>query len=867
MYPGNLTRAEARHRSMLIKTAACRVEVDLSGRNVPDPQIGFISTSTVSFTARAAGQLHIDVIADALLSAQLDGSGLDPANFTGSRLPFEVAEGDHELSVTALFRYSRCGEGLHRFVDPVDDRVYLYTQFEVSNARRVYACFEQPDLKARFSIEVIAPSGWTVVSNGALLRTEPVGNDGRGHDRGGFSRHVFAETPPISTYLTALAAGDYHEERSTHWATSGEVPMAILCRRSIAQHLDADRIREVTTTGFDLFEKHFGFGYPFGKYDQVFVPEYNSGAMENVGCIVLRDEYVFRSRQTEATYQSRANTILHELSHMWFGDLVTMRWWDDLWLKESFATWAASFAASETAADPSAAWSMFCNGNKNWAYRQDQLPSTHPISADMVDLEAVEQNFDGITYAKGASVLVQLVAFVGREAFLEGVRAYFAEHAYGNTELADLLVALERASGRDLSGWSGQWLETAGVNTLSADFATDEAKGFTSFAIEQTATPAWPTLRSHRVAVGLYQLIGDNLTRVGRVEVDIAGASTTAPELVGIRQPDLVLPNDDDLTYAKVRLDRRSLRTAVEHINKVTSPLTRALLWGATWDMCRDAELPAADYVDLVIRGVGTESDLTAVRYVLGQAQGAANSYAPPGVRAELLNRWQDGVGELLARSAPGSDHQLALARAFAAASQDAAAADLLAAWLRGTAVPDGLTIDPELRWIIVANLARLGRLTDDDISAELERDNTITGAEQAAGARAAQPTAAAKASAWRMAVEEDTIPNGTQNAICLKFWQRDQDEVLSPYLHRYFDAAEAISASAGPWASRGMSLRNNVLRYLFPWPVDKQPFVDELDDWLANTELTGSVRRTIEERRDDLLRALRCQAAGALVG
>jgi aminopeptidase N len=866
MYPGNLTRAEARHRSFLIKTAAYRVEVDLSGRDVPDPQAGFISTSTVLFTARAAGRLHIDVIADTVLSARLDGSSLDLTTFTGSRLPFGVTEGDHELSVTALYPYSRCGEGLHRFIDPVDDRVYLYTQFEVSNARRVYACFEQPDLKARFSIEVITPSEWTVVSNGALLRTEPVGSQGDGQDRAALNRHVFAETPPISTYLTALAAGHYHAERYTHKAAGGELPMGILCRRSIAEHLDADRIRQVTATGFDLFEKHFGFSYPFGKYDQVFVPEFNSGAMENAGCIVLRDEYVFRSRQTEATYQSRANTILHELSHMWFGDLVTMRWWDDLWLKESFATWAASFAASETAADPSAAWSMFCNGNKNWAYRQDQLPSTHPISSDMVDLEAVELNFDGITYAKGASVLVQLVAFVGRAAFLDGVRAYFAEHAYGNTELADLLSALERASGRDLSGWSGQWLETAGVNTLFADFATDQVGAFTSFAIEQTATQAWPTLRSHRIAVGLYQLIGDSLTRVGRVEVDIAGASTAVPELVGLRQPDLVLPNDDDLTYAKVRLDRRSLRTAVEHINKVTSPLTRALLWSATWDMCRDAELPAADYVDLVIRGVGTESDLTAVRYVLGQAQSAANSYAPVDVRTELLNRWQDGVGELLARSAPGSDHQLALARAFAAACQEGGAADLLSAWLRDTGVPNGLIIDPELRWIIVANLARLGRLTDDDISAELERDNTITGAEQAAGARAAQPTATAKASAWRLAVEEDTIPNGTQNAICLRFWQRDQDEVLAPYRRRYFEAAEAISTSAGPWAGRGMSLRNNVLRYLFPWPVDKRPFLDELDHWLATTELTGSVRRTIEERRDDLLRALRCQAAGALV-
>jgi aminopeptidase N len=443
MYPGNLTRAEAQHRSSVIATAAYRVEVDLSGRGLADPESKFRSVCTVSFTARRADRLHIDVIADRLLGARLDGVDLDLSAFDGYRLPFDVSEGDHDLTVSGIFCYSRSGEGLHRFTDPADDRVYLYTQFEVSNARRVYACFEQPDLKAKFAIEVVAPSDWTVVSNNRETRTETADDAARG-----LTRHVFAETAPISTYLTAIAAGDYHVERSSVRGVAGEIPMAIFCRRSQAEHLDADRIWAVTAAGFGVFERHFGIPYPFGKYDQVFVPEYNSGAMENVGCIVLRDDYLFRSRQTQATYQNRANTVLHELSHMWFGDLVTMRWWDDLWLKESFATWAASFAASETSDDPSAAWSMFCNGNKNWAYRQDQLPSTHPIAADMVDLEAVELNFDGITYAKGASVLVQLVAFVGREAFLAGVRDYFAKHGYGNTELTDLLSALEGACPR-----------------------------------------------------------------------------------------------------------------------------------------------------------------------------------------------------------------------------------------------------------------------------------------------------------------------------------------------------------------------------------------------------------------------------------
>ncbi len=863
MYPDNLTRAEARERFALIKTHAYQVEIDLTGRGVDQPDTRFRSTSTVQFSAAGKGNCHVDLIADSVISATLDGIPLDPKSFADSRLPFSVTPGEHVLSVAATLPYSHSGDGLHRFVDPADGRVYLYTQFEVADARRVYACFEQPDLKARFSINVLAPSGWTVVSNGACLSSEPLEQV---HRDDSMTRHVFAETLPISTYLTAVVAGEYYVEQRSHDTAAGRIPMSILCRQSLAQHLDGDRLHQITTAGFEVFEKHFGYPYPFGKYDQVFVPEYNSGAMENVGCVVIRDEYVFRSRQTKAAHQVRANTILHELSHMWFGDLVTMKWWDDLWLKESFATWAATFAASEALEDPTSAWSSFSNGNKNWAYRQDQLPTTHPIAADMADLEAIELNFDGITYAKGASVVVQLVAFVGQEAFLKGLRTYFAEHAFGNTELVDLMRALEDASGRDLSHWSGEWLETAGVNTLSADFDLDRDGLFRSVRIKQAADRTQPILRSHRIAIGLYARTGNTLQRVQRLEADISGPSTTIPELDGTPQPDLLLPNDDDLSYTKVRLDRRSLQTAVDHIDEVGSPLTRALLWNATWDMCRDAELPASEYMELVLRGVPTESDLTAVRSILGQAQSAANSYAPVPVRSRLLARWQSGVCELLAHSAPGSDHQLALARSFAAAAEDSSAAELIHGWLSGHRVPKALAIDPELRWTLVTNLARLGWLDDTAISAELERDATITGAQQAAGARAAQPAAAAKVNAWQLAVEDDTIPNGTQSAICLGFWQRGQDELLAPYIARYFEAAEAISSASGIWATRGISMRNNVLRFLFPWPVEKQPVLLELDSWLERTELTASVRRIIDERRDDLIRALRCQAAAALV-
>ncbi|GAA3693468.1 aminopeptidase N [Microlunatus aurantiacus] len=862
MFPDNLTRAETRARAELVGTHRYRIEVDLSGRAVEDPERLFRSDTTLTFDARAAGDLHVDLIADHVEAASLDGIDLDPATFADSRLPLTVTPGPHTVRVVAHCRYSRTGEGLHRFVDPADKATYLYTQFEPADARRVFANFEQPDLKAEFTIGVVAPEDWTVVSNGALLQVEPLGD--------GNARFSFAETKPISTYLTALVAGDYHRTDRTLHTPSGEVPAALYCRRSLAEHLDADRIWDVTEAGFGVFERHFAQPYPFGKYDQVFVPEYNGGAMENVGCVTLRDEYVFRSRATPASYQVRDDTILHELSHMWFGDLVTMRWWDDLWLKESFATWASNFALSQIVEDPDAAWASFTNGFKTWAYRQDQLPSTHPIAADMVDLEAVEQNFDGITYAKGASVLVQLVAYVGQEDFLAGCRQYFQRHAYGNTALTDLLSALHSASGRDLSDWSAQWLETTGVNTLQPEITVDDEGTITSFAVLQSAAPEHPTLRQHRIALGLYGTDPDDgadsdgrLRRVARVEIDVAGERTEVTELVGLHRPPLLLVNDDDLSYAKVRLDPVSLATVVARLADVDSALARAVCWAAAWDMCRDGEMAAAQYVELVLSAVAVESDPVAVRTVLGQAASAARHYTPLEQRAEVLVRWQDGVTDLMDAADPGSDLQLALVKAFPNAAEDARGADRLAGWLAGDGVPGGVEIDPELRWSAVVNLARLGRLDEAAIDTEADRDNTVTGAEQAAAAKAARPTAEAKAEAWRLAAEADDVPNGTQRAVTLAFWQRGQDEVLAPYVEKYLAAAGEISRGEGGWSTRGFALRENLLRFGFPVPEQLGPFIERLDAWLTDRTLVDSVRRPVVEGRDNAARSLRCQQAG----
>ena len=841
--PGtNLTRDEARERAGLLTVHGYDVHLDLTASTTTFP-----STTVIRFGCNEPGAgTFADLVGATVHEIELNGRALDPATaYQDSRIRLDDLQEENELRVVADCAYSRTGEGLHRFVDPADDRVYLYTQFEVPDARRVFTTFEQPDLKSRFTFTVVAPSHWQVVSNSPTPEPEPV--------RDGVSVWRFEPTQLMSTYITALVAGDYHVARDSHDGRDGAIPLGVFCRESLAQFLDRDDILEVTKQGFAYFENAFETAYPFGKYDQLFVPEYNMGAMENAGCVTFRDEYIFRSRQTAAAYDTRANTILHEMAHMWFGDLVTMRWWDDLWLNESFAEWAAHHAAVK-ATRYDQAWTAFCNSRKNWAYRQDQLPSTHPIAADNFDLEAVEVNFDGITYAKGASSLRQLVAWVGEDAFLAGLRAYFGRHAFGNSELSDLLRALEETSGRDLGAWAKEWLQTSGVNTLHPRFETDDDGAFTEFTVLQTAQPDFPTLRRHRVAIGLYDRTGSGLVRRERVEIDVVGELTEVPELVGMRRPDLVLLNDDDLTYAKIRLDERSLATLVGGIDTLAESLPRALCWGAAWDMTRDAEIAASDFVELVLRGVGTESDLTAVHTLLRQAQAAVNTYVAPQRRAKVRQSWEQGLFDLVRRAEPGSDHQLALLRGLAGAVTEGTTADFLAGLLDGSVELDGLSIDTDLRWVLVTGLASVGRMDEQAIEAELARDNTISGQQMAAAARTAIPTPEAKEWAWHNATERDDVPNETQRNIAASFQRAGQDELLMPYVDRYLDLARTV------WEVRGTQMASNILMLMFPRAMATREVLDKVQDWLGSTEANPAARRLVSEGCADIERALRAQ-------
>jgi len=829
-----LTRTEAAERANLLAVRGYEVDLDLT--RGPDV---FRSTSRIEFScARPGASTFLDLTASFVDEVVLNGRRVDRSAIGARRVALDGLEADNVLVATADCAYSRTGEGLHRFVDPADGEVYTWTESFLVNANRVFACFDQPDLKSPLRLSVRAPVAWTVLANGAGTLVAP-------------GLWEFAATPPLSTYLMVVIAGRYHSVRGSH----GPIELGVHCRRSLAPYLEADEILDHTREAFDFYDGIFGVPYPFGpKYDQVFVPEFNAGAMENPACVTFTDSYVFRSRVTDAQRQSRAETIAHELAHMWFGDLVTMRWWDDLWLNESFAEYMGTFTLAQTTRFRSA-WTTFCVTTKAWGYRQDQLPSTHPISADAPDTATALLNFDGISYAKGAGVLKQLVAWVGFEPFVTGLRAYIADHAYGNTSLHDLLAALERASGRDLRAWSREWLETAGVNVLRPETVVGDDGAYRSVGVVQSAPPEHPTLRSHRIAIGLYDRVADRLVRRDRIEVDVVGERTGVPALAGVRQPDLLLLNDDDLTWAKVRLDERSFATVLDGwLCRIDDSLPRALLCAAAWDMVRDAELSAGAYLALVFESIAPEREISLVQDILNRARQAIDQLGRPELRGTRLVALAARCLELLSEAEPGSDLQLAYARAYAGAALAPDDVARVRGWLDGRDVPPGLAVDAELRWLAVRRLAAVGDLGEREIAAEHERDRTSTGAESAATARASLPAAETKEAAWRSVVESDALSNHMIRATMRGFWQAEQLDLCAPFVERYFAVLPEL------WRTRTPVMAEEITAGLFPALLVSPSTLSRTDEALAG-ELDPGLRRLLLEGRADLDRALRARA------
>jgi aminopeptidase N len=854
----NLAREQARERAALVEVQSYDVRLDWSG--APDARVAtFESETVVRFTARVPGAAtFIDLIAPNVQEIVLNGRELDPAEvFKDSRIVLADLAAENELRVVADCAYMNTGEGLHRMIDPVDGEAYLYTQFGTAESRRAFAVFEQPDLKAAFSFTVRAPESWQVFSNSPTPQAQACGD--------GTAVWAFEATPRLSSYITALAGGKYHVARSEHTTPRGQrIPLAVAVRASLAEYLRPEEIFEVTRQGFDFFTEKFARDYPFAKYDQLFVPEFNFGAMENAGCVTFREEMIFRSKVTETSYEQRAYIVLHEMAHMWFGDLVTMQWWNDLWLNESFATFT-SFYGLVAATRFTEAWTTFANGEKSHGYRQDQLPSTHPIVAEIRDLEDVQVNLDGITYSKGAAVLKQLVAWVGDEHFFEGVRRYFDRHAWGNTTLADLLAALEETSGRDMKQWSKSWLETAGPNTLRPVYEVDDAGNFSSFVVEQEGfSEEFPTLRPHRLAIGLYDLADGALVRTDRVELDVIGARTEVAALIGKARPALVLLNDDDLTYAKIRLDAHSMAPLVDHVGDFADPLPRTLCWGTAWDMLRNAELAARDYLKLVLGGIGQESDIGVTQLLQRQAKSAVELFADPAWRPTGQMLLAEASWEHLTAAEPGSDFQLAWARCFAEAARTDEQLARVAALLSGQTVLGGLTVDTELRWTLLLALVVAGKAGVLEIEAESARDDTATGQRYALQARAACPTAEAKAEAWASVVDGESLANRTVASVIAGFQAVPADkreELLQPYVARYFGAVEAA------WDSRTHEIAAQIATGLYPALVIDQATLNATDTWLADRQPVPALRRLVVENADAVVRCLRGQARDRAAG
>ncbi|MFI5936957.1 aminopeptidase N [Actinoplanes sp. NPDC051494] len=844
----NLTQVEAAERARLLEVTGYDIALDLTD-GAGNPGDGtFRTVSEVTFRCTEPGaQTFIEVAAASVRSAVLNGTPVDLSGWSAEKgLVLTGLAAENALVVDADYYYSASGQGLQRSVDPVDNEVYLYSQFETADAQRVYAAFDQPDLKSVFTWHATVPAHWKVVSNMPAEGVEPADGDAK-------TVH-FATSPRMSTYITAVCAGPYHEVRDSH----DGIELGVFCRASMAQYLDADDLFLVTKQGFDFFHEQFGVRYPLPKYDQLWVPDFNAGAMENFGCVTHAEaHYIFRSQVTDYEYEQRANTILHELAHMWFGDLVTMRWWNDLWLNESFAEWASHWCNTKATRFEDA-WTTFLSVRKAWGYRQDQLSSTHPVYCEMPDLEAVEVNFDGITYAKGASVIKQLVAYVGLDSFLAGLRAYFQRHAWGNATFDDLLTELETASGRELRKFAAQWLETAQVNTLRPVVTIAADGTYENVVVRQEAPAEYPTLRTHRIGVGVYDVQGERLVLRDRLEIDVSGEETAIPALTGERAGDVLLINDDDLTYAKLRLDERSTASIVKHIDGFDSSLARALCWAASWDMLRDGELAARDYIALVRTGLPKERDINLTTATLRQATTTLAMYADPAWAPTGWAQLAETARGALAAAEPGSGFQLAWARAYLGAARAEADLAVLRGWLEGTGVPQGLTIDTELRWSLLVALAARGAATDAEIGAELESDRTASGEREAALARALLPTAGNKAAVWARLTGTEKLPNWLHRSLLQGFQSSSQVELTAPYASKFFEVVDDL------WARSDSEPAQEFVMLAYPAYQVSDETVALTDAWLAADGHPASLRRLVAEGRDGVLRALKARAKDA---
>lgn len=856
----NLSREEAAERSALISVDSYDVHVDLT--NAKDPEFeSYPTATTVRFSCNTPGaETFIDYIHHSIDSIKLNGVELKLDEVVdGARIRLANLKADNVLTIHGRSYYSRSGEGLHRYFDPSDGRVYLYTQYEPSDCRRVFPNFEQPDLKAVFNFRITAPKDWVVSSNAVLESqvTDPSDDS--------ISKRVFAPTAKISTYITAILAGEYFTATTTYKpkskVNSGDIPLVAYCRQSLKPHFDYDHIFKVTENGLDFFQDLFDYPYPYPKYEQAFVPEYNIGAMENPGLVTFTEDYIFVSGATEDDLEGRTNTICHEMAHMWFGDLVTMKWWNDLWLNESFAEFTSTLATAE-ATEWKDAWATFTSGEKSWGQAEDEKPTTHPITGEINDIHDTEVAFDGITYAKGASVLKQLVAYAGRKEFFQGIHNYLQKHQYSNATLNDLLIELEATSGRDMKAWSNLWLEKSGINTIAACVEENEDGTIKELALPQTAPAKNPVLRPHRLAIGFYNTDENGkVVRTDRIELDVDGERTIVAEAAGKKRPDLILINDDDLTYTKIRLDGKSLSFALRYMDRLVDSLPRAIIFLSLWDMVRNAELPAESFISTMLKALVTEHESTTFRKILGTIATARLFYVAPARRSQVTERVAGEIWHLAQAAAAGSDEQFQLLTSYLSMAAGPEFARRAVGFLDGSLVLPGLEIDNDLRWSIIFAQAKVGAIDTAGIEAELDKKDTTENREHAYFAKAAIPTAEAKAWAFDQALHNDQLTNSQLEAVANGFGvNANNPELYAGYVSRFFDSIDWIWDHKTFHMSEGLICPLNGYG-LYPVFAHAADLVQAGQAWLeSHPEAPKALRGMVQQNLDGSERVLRVQ-------
>lgn len=780
MHPqeANLTQAEASERASLISNVKYSLDIQMDGSSET-----YQATETIEFDRR---DLAHDTFLDfrnggKILKFTLNGKVHTPV-YAQHRILLPqtlMVSGANKVEIQFQQNYANNGRGLHRFVDPEDKRVYFYTQFEAFDAHRMFPCFDQPDLKATMKMKVTTPKAWEVITTTRETTKTSAGDNVIWN---------FPETPRMSSYLFSLHAGPYAK-----WeAKSGTIPLRLFARKSLQKFVVTKEWFKPTQEGLRFYGQYFAYPYPFKKYDQVIVPEFNAGAMENIAAVTFSERMIQRSASTIKERERLSSVILHEMAHMWFGDLVTMRWWNGLWLNESFATYMSEVAQTR-ATQFKDSWISFYSKQKTGTYVEDQLVTTHPIEAQIPDTDSAFSNFDGITYGKGASVLKQLAFYIGEDAFRDGVRNYFKDYAYSNTQLMDFIGALEQSSRQDLHPWAKAWLEEAGVDTVEAQYTCNAGK-VNKFALKLTGPNGGVSSRPHRALVALYQEKNGKIVPSRQQSVTYKGALTEVSQLVGADCPVMVYPNEQDHDYVKVHLDQRTLAAAKENLSKVTSTFTRVMFWPNLFSMVRDVELTPQEFLKIVIQNMPKETDLTIMDAVLGEARGVVN-YLPRGTaeqktsRARLIGELEDMIWKKIETS-KSTDWQKLMLGSYIGLVETQAGRDNLLGLLDGKIKLKGLVIDADRRWGMIIRLSALGDARVEPIFAkQRELDKSNRGVASAFAAEAAKPSLDVK-NAWLPKLVEGKVMSFEQKrTVMWNFLPHTQDEIRASLGEQYYSS------------------------------------------------------------------------------